>query len=226
MTRPPPDAITGTNYGALEQAYHYLSDTVFGEVLGHPLPPCLITWQRHHGAYGYFSPERFAQRSDSPRTTHEIALNPDLFPGRSDQEILSTLAHEGVHAYQHHYGKPGRRRYHNAEWSRWMERLGLMPSATGAPGGKKTGERMSHYILPGGPFEHAIETLLETGFALRWQAAIPPVLRGMGSGTGARGSLPSKRRFSCPGCRQNAWAKPTAALVCGLCKIPMYASIL
>lgn len=36
-----------------------------------------------------------------------------------------------------------------------MESLGLMPSATAAPRGKRTGDRMSHYIIEGGPFARA-----------------------------------------------------------------------
>jgi hypothetical protein len=37
----------------------------------------------------------------------------------------------------------------------WMERIGLMPSATGAPGGRRTGQRMTHYIIRGGLFDRA-----------------------------------------------------------------------
>lgn len=161
------DAITVSEYQAFEQAYQWLSNHVFVDVLGQPLPPCLITLQRRPGAYGYFSHDRFEQRRDGRQTTHEIALNPDLFPGRSDKEILSTLAHEGVHAYQQQYGKPGRRRYHNTDWAWMMECIGLIPSTTGQPGGKKTGQPMSHYIRPAGPFDQAIEALLATGFSLR-----------------------------------------------------------
>jgi hypothetical protein len=33
-----------------------------------------------------------------------------------------------------------------------MEEVGLIPSSTGAPGGKRTGQSMSHYIDPDGKF--------------------------------------------------------------------------
>jgi hypothetical protein len=36
-----------------------------------------------------------------------------------------------------------------------MERVGLMPSSTGEPGGKRTGQKVSHYILADGPFARA-----------------------------------------------------------------------
>lgn len=42
----PQDSITGTQYRVFEQAYQWLSTYVFVDVLGHPLPPCLITLQR------------------------------------------------------------------------------------------------------------------------------------------------------------------------------------
>jgi hypothetical protein len=32
-----------------------------------------------------------------------------------------------------------------------MEAIGLMPSSTGAPGGKRIGDRVSHWIVPDGP---------------------------------------------------------------------------
>ena len=199
------DAITVSAYQAFEQAYEWLSDSVFVDVLGQPLPPCLLTLQRRPGAYGYFAHDRFEQRRDGIRTTHEIALNPDRFPGRSDKEIVSTLAHEGVHAYQQQYGTPGRRGYHNTDWAWMMECIGLIPSTTGQPGGKKTGHRVSHSIRPAGPFDQAIEALLATGFTLCWQSALSPVPRGQGNDTAVR-SLQSKSRFTCPRCAQKAWA--------------------
>jgi hypothetical protein len=60
-----------------------------------------------------------------------------------------------VHQEQKHFGKPSRNGYHNKQWSRWMERIGLVPSATGAPGGKRTGQRMTHYIIRGGAKTYA-----------------------------------------------------------------------
>ena len=34
-----------------------------------------------------------------------------------------------------------------------MGAIGLIPSDTGAPGGKQTGQKVSHYIAGGGRFE-------------------------------------------------------------------------
>jgi len=61
--------------------------------------------QRHKGAYGYFSGGRFANASDLAEVTDEIALNPAHFANRQPTQTLSTLAHEMVHLWQHHFAK-------------------------------------------------------------------------------------------------------------------------
>jgi predicted SprT family Zn-dependent metalloprotease len=64
-----------------------------------------VTLQRHARAKGYFAPERFAGRVENT-TAHELALNPDVFTGRSDELILSTLVHEMAHVWQQTHGTP------------------------------------------------------------------------------------------------------------------------
>ena len=90
--------------------------------------------------------------------------------------------------------------------------VGLMPSDTGAPGGKETGQHVSHYIMAGGPFDQAAEQLLATGFQLNWQSLAPER---------QTSKARSKTKYTCPSCGQNAWAKPVASLVCGDCGEPM-----
>jgi hypothetical protein len=92
-----------------------------------------------------------------------------------------------------------------------------MPSDTGAPGGKQTGQRVSHYVIEGGPFDRTAEALLATGFCLNWQSVV--VEREQERVAKAQ----SKTKYTCPSCGQNAWAKPDAALLCGTCEEPMEA---
>lgn len=47
-----------------------------------------------------------------------------------------------------------------------------MPSNTGAPGGKKTGDKMTHYIIEGGAFAKAFETI-PAEYLLPWSSAEP-----------------------------------------------------
>jgi hypothetical protein len=197
---------TRQEYGSFAEAFDYFNRELFDG----QLPACYITLQRRANSRGYYGYEFFARRGGK-ETTSEIALNPALFEGRSDAEILSTLVHEQVHHWQSFFGQPGRGRYHNGEWADKMESLGLMPSNTGLPGGKRTGQSMTHYIIPGGPFERACGKLLATGFKLNWQATDKQ------RGSKKPGPDSSKIKHTCPTCAQNGWAKSGASLLCGLC---------
>ncbi|HHH2825403.1 TPA: SprT-like domain-containing protein, partial [Escherichia coli] len=134
-------------YGELQAAFEHYNAALFDG----QLPHCLITMQREKRTYGYFSSRRFANRHEKTMTD-EIAMNPSYFGVVPLLEILQTLVHEMAHAWQFHFGEPGRRGYHNKEWADKMEAIGLMPSDTGKPGGKKTGEKMADYAIDGGPF--------------------------------------------------------------------------
>jgi SprT-like family len=195
--------VTGEDYLTLERAYDWFNEHLWEG----KLPPCAITLQRHRTAYGYFHARKFASRDSG--VADEIALNPDTFVARSVQEIFSTLVHEMVHLWQEHFGKPSRVSYHNAEWAREMVRIGLVPSDTGKPGGKQTGQKVSHYIERGGLFERTCVELLVQGYELVWYSQPDKP-----ESTTKRSS---KTKFTCPSCGQNAWAKPDANLLCGLC---------
>ena len=200
--------ITGQEYTAFDQAYAYCNTVLFSG----KLRPCLITLQRQARSYGYFAVGRFQDRTVEVHTTDELALNPDTFAGRSDTDMLSTLVHEMVHCWQQHFGTPPLRGYHDRAWAVHMVAIGLMPADTGAPGGKQTGQHMGHDILPGKPFDRAAAVLLATDFRLHWQSLADKP---------QHNKLRSKTKYQCPVCEQNAWAKPTAQLFCGLCKCSM-----
>lgn len=195
--------ITQAEYQAFQQAYDFFNAELFGGTL----PNVLVTLQRHAKAYGYFSPERFIGRADQ-EAAHELALNPDHF-GRTDDLILSTLVHEMAHVWQKTHGIPPRRNYHDRQWAAKMKEIGLHPSDTGEPGGKETGQSVSHYIIAGGPFAVAFAKLQATGFTLRWQSRADDSDR--------KKKAASKTKYTCPSCGQNAWAKPATALICGEC---------
>ncbi len=152
----------------LQRAFDFFNDRLFHGVL----PSCLITLQRERATFGYFSKRRFV-RFDGHLFAHEIALNPAYFAARTLKSTLSTLCHEMVHLQQAAHGTAGRRGYHNAEWASWMDSIGLAPSDTGAPGGRRTGERVSHYILEGGAFDRAADALLDDHFVLSWIDRFP-----------------------------------------------------
>lgn len=75
-------------------------------------------------------------------------------------ECCQTIVHEMCHAWQCHYGSPSRKGYHNKEWADMMESIGLMPSHSGKPGGKRTGQTMGDYPINGGKFMGVTEQLM------------------------------------------------------------------
>jgi SprT-like family protein len=196
-------------YASFQQAYDSFNAALFGG----SLPDCLITLQRKKGARGYFWGAIFTARLGDG-AIDEIAMNPETFD-RTDTEIISTLVHEMCHLWQHHHGKPTRNGYHNKEWAAKMRAIGLIPSATGQPGGKPTGQRMTHYIDPSGPFAAHAANLISAGFALRWQAS--------GKDAGGAAAKKNKTTYICPSCGQKAWARPEAKIICGDCAAPMAA---
>jgi predicted SprT family Zn-dependent metalloprotease len=202
-------AITPIEYGGLQEAYEYFNKALFGGVL----PDVFITYQRRAHSRGYFSANRFSGRG-AQLGRHELALNPDTFIDRSDEQICSTLVHEQCHAVQHEKGRPSGS-YHNKEWAAIMKGVGLQPSSTGAVGGKETGHRVSHYVIPGGLFARAFAELASTGWRLNLQSAH----RSGKSG----GTNNSKTKFTCT-CGQNAWGKPDLEIRCDLCDSKMKAA--
>src|SRR5262249_6191740 len=157
------------------------------------------------------SSERFASLADPEEVTDEIALNPATFASRTPPEILSTLVHEMVHLWQHHCGKPSRRTYHNKEWAAKMREVGLIPSNTGKPRGKETGQNMTHYIEEGGRFERACAAYLATEATILYHDRA-----GNDEATKTRRKKAvSKTKYTCADCGLNAWAKPEAPLVRG-----------
>ncbi|WP_054944720.1 SprT-like domain-containing protein, partial [Novosphingobium sp. KN65.2] len=166
MTNP-----TAQAYAELQLAFdHYNRELFAGE-----LPPCLITMQREKRSYGYFSSERFVHHHDKSKTD-EIAINPAYFAVVPLLEVLQTVAHEMVHAWQFHFGNPSRSGYHNREWADKMEAIGLMPSSTGQPGGARTGQKMADYAIPGGPFMLATDALLTQNFRISWVDRFPAIM--------------------------------------------------
>jgi hypothetical protein len=158
------------------------------------------------GSYGHFRNDGYRHRTQG-KTIHELNMNPDGFIGRDERSILSTLVHEMTHCEQEEFGKPSRGGYHNRQWAGMMKAIGLYPSDTGSEGGKETGPRMTHYIIPNDKYARAYKQLEATGFHLDWESVLLP---------DPDNKPVSKLKYSC-GCGTNAWAKPDTHLICGIC---------
>ena len=69
-------------------------------------------------------------------------------------------------------------------------------------------EGSPHYIVADAPFAQAFARLQAAGFELRWQSRADEGERQM--------KAASKTKYICPNCERNAWAKPGAAVICGV----------
>ena len=199
-----PVAITMLEYGGLQAAYDHLNRVLFGN----RLPDAMFNYTRKPHMFGHFAEDRYSGRVAQFKKP-EIALNPDSFVGRTDEQIVSTLAHEMKHLEQYRFGKPSARGYHNREWAASMKAIGLMPSNTGAVGGKETGQQMDHYIISGGAFSRAFADLAATGWKLNLQSTIY---------AGGSKKKKDKTKYTCPSCGLNMWANiPDADISCNPC---------
>ena len=201
---------TEDTYGTAQSAYEFFNITLFGS----QLPDCLITLSRKKGSRGYFAHNRFTHATGNEQVD-EIALNPETLYGRTSEEQFSTLVHEMCHLWQFHFGDPGRGRYHNKEWAEKMLAIGLTPSDTGLPGGKMTGQKVTHFITPDGAFAAQVRDLIEKhGHTLNWHD------RGHAIAEDEK-KKKNKVKYTCPECGVNAWAKPDVSLICGACHAAM-----
>jgi predicted SprT family Zn-dependent metalloprotease len=206
---------TEVTYQAFQSAYDHLNSSLFSNTL----PACLVTLQRHsRRTYGHFAPSRFRQNNGEDHTD-EIAMNPQHFLERPVEEVLSTLAHEMIHLWQAHFGKASRSSYHNRQWADKMKEIGLHPSDSGEPGGKETGQRMSHYIIEAGPFEVASKALAADGFSIAWGEMMGQIKkRKERDPKGDDDDRSNRVKYSCSKCGANIWGKPALSVICGPCK--------
>jgi hypothetical protein len=206
-SRNPLTGITATEFAEWLIAYDHFNRTLFGGSLGE----AFINYQRKAGSGGHFAWKQYVARDDGT-FYHEISLNPDGFIGRTDEFIASIFVHEMTHAWQHQHGKPSGRGYHNREFAAKSKAIGLQPSSTGAVGGRETGARMGHYIIPKGPYAQTFAALAATG----WQPKLQSAPRGNPTKTPN-----TKFKFTCPNCGQNAWGVAATEIGCWRCKVFM-----
>jgi len=158
---------TSDTYDSILQAYDFFNQALFEN----KLPKVIITYHRQRRVMGYASIARWV--NSERECVDELAVNPEYFAKYPLVEICQTLCHEMTHIWQAHFGKPGRRGYHNTQWADKMMNIGLMPSSTSKPGGIKTGEAMMDYILIDGAFLSRCRELVGQGYKIPWVDRYP-----------------------------------------------------
>lgn len=210
--------------------WQFLTGAINERFFGGQLPETMVTFTHRRTALGYFCSCAF--EDGGGRIAHEIAMNPDWFETEGFAETVSTLGHELTHLWRHVHGGRNRKGgfdapgYHSRVWADKMESIGLMPSDTGKPGGKRTGYRVSDYIIEGGPFDLFCRELEISGVDLLWRTAKPraPVVGPDGTTAPAAPSEKVKTRFICRGCGERIWGRAKAEVDCRRCKRQMVRS--
>ncbi len=110
-----------------------------------------------------------------------------------------------------------------------MKEVSLIPSSTGLPGGKQTGQRMTHYIAKGGLFANAFYKMPEA-FILPFTTMANVsdrlgLLGGVFKPSGVDKTLINnkkkyKTKYHCSICKVNVWGKPELKIICGICDVP------
>ena len=136
----------------------------------------------------------------------EISLNLKQLGANEPIEVMAMLVREMVHLWQERYGHPSQKGYYNREWAKKMTEIGLIPSATGLPGGKQTGQTIRHYIDENGLFAQAFRKL-PISCLLPFRPSVP-------DGEKVRGSK-DKELYRCVGCGTRVWGKGGLEIVCG-----------
>lgn len=229
------------DYVTLSDCYDRFNESLFdGQLRG-----CVLTFEDRGQHCGYYRQCGFIERSGEERRD-EICLNPKYFLSNTgDLELLQTLVHEQVHQWQFQFGKPSLRTYHNREWADKMLSIGLVPSDTGRPGGRMTGQKMADYPDENGRFLQIAREILGAKTLVRWYkegvaiqraqeyavmpaADLPPVVAALAASMSVKDgeeqvttkppvSAASKVSYQCVECKARAWGKPGLNLICGRC---------
>jgi len=147
---------TRTQYEAFALVWAHFNEHLFDGTLPKPM----LTLDRTSLAPSCFAADRWYARMNGREQLSEISLNPDLLVHHHPERLASTLVHELTHHWQHVFGRrQSRHTYHDLEWSRKMESIGLMPSVDGKPDGARTGPTMRQYKIAGGKFSRALDIL-------------------------------------------------------------------
>ena len=187
---------TLNQYTLIEYIFNYYNKALFqGQLEYH-----FIGMKK--GVIGFLFPENIKGREGSD---YESVPDPQG-AAWENVEFHTALVHEMLHLWQLSYGNPSRGGYHNAEYAQKSEEVGLAPSSTGQPGGKRTGQKMSHYPAP-------VFLKEFNNFPFKEIEYLPLPVKEGEAYTGKN----DKTKYQCPGCGFISWNKPNVIINCYGC---------
>ena len=195
MKRPTP-----SQFSVYQQVVDYFNRVLFEN----DLPDCMLSFNRRRSSsHTLFAAGQWLEEAGS--TTAEISLNLKQMGENEPIKVLAMLVREMVHLWQEMHGRPSCNGYYNREWAEKMAMIGLTPSATGLPGGRRTGQGVQHYIEPNGRFAKAFREM-PTTYLWPFRPAI--------FANKKRGGYSEKVAYRCIGCGAKVWGKGGLGLVC------------
>jgi predicted SprT family Zn-dependent metalloprotease len=202
---------TLSTYDEWQTAFDFFNAVIFDA----ELPEVIITLDnKGKRILGYFHAERYINTNGE--LTDCLSMNPTCIKDRPLIIVFATLVHEMCHIWDYHTNGGSNRAYHSAVWADKMESIGLMPSNTGEPGGKRTGQKMCHYIIDGGLFEEMATRFIETNYGISW--ADRTIELDEPDEKPEKKKVKSKNKYTCPGCGANVWGKPDLQVACLECQ--------
>lgn len=205
-------------FTALQKAYDYYNAKLFKPIFGELLPPVMLSLNDNHkNSYlGYYAFDRYIDENGTILSL--INITPEHL-NRSFLKVMGTLVHEMCHHYQYLFGiKKGRRSaYHNLEYARIMERVGLICSNTGKIGGKQTGIQMTHYVQEKGRFE---KLTLKAPNSLKAPFSLNKGIFRRNENDLQDDKIKvqkQKIKYQCPKCEIKVWGKPNLEIHCTPC---------
>lgn len=188
----------------LHHAYQAINERFFSGAL----PGCEIRFSTRKGSEGHYRPGALPSGELCP-ALDQIAVGAHL----SSSKMIESLAHQTCHQYRQHSGQPPRRAYHDQVWAEKMVEIGLQPSSTGLPGGRMTGQTVSHYLLEGGGLSLLIRELYDQGLDIN--------LAGAADRRSANKKAWARTKYTCAGCNKSVLGGDQYNLVCGDCQLPL-----
>ena len=220
---------TVEQFQALQWAYSYFNRWLFDDTL----PEVMLNLSRKNQVAGFVAPFRRRRTETQERegTVHELSLNPQILT-MEPVFVYSTLVHEQCHIRQYEHGAnpPAKKTYHNQERATKMQIVGLIPSDTGKPGGKKVGYQMSDYPDPEGRFLHFLKKMPKE-FLLPFTSLESDTYVAMKEDPMIAIKLheaklkKNKTKYTCPDCKANVRGKSWLLLICWECKYPFEAIV-
>jgi hypothetical protein len=196
---------TQAQFAAYQQAFDYFNRVLFKN----SLPDCMLSFsRRRHSSHTLFTGGLWHEKAGP--ATPEISLNLKQMGAGEPIEVMATLVRQMVHLWQETYGQPSRAGYYNYEWAEKMTAIGVIPTATGLPGGRRTGQTIKHYIEAEGRFERAFRKM-PAAYLLPFQ---PTAFEAEKNRRNA-----DKAVYQCTGCGTKVWGKGGLGLVCECGKV-------